>query len=169
MNRIVRFDRAVTKITQDLPAWFSPLMSVVTHLGSTPAILAALMFGYVESSTGTRKAFIFLSFSILANLALKHFVHRPRPDTIYVSLMRIKTHSFPSGHSFGSITTYGFMSYLILANMALPLSLIIALLIWVLIFLIGLSRVYLGAHYPTDVIGGWILGAISLYLAILIF
>ena len=76
-------------------------------------------------------------------------------------------YSFPSGHSMVATGFYGFLIYLIykeVKNKKIKYPLIVFLSI--LILLIGISRIYLGAHYATDVIGGWIIGAV--YLAFFI-
>jgi undecaprenyl-diphosphatase len=164
---IVRFDKRITGAVQSMPVQSRPFMYGITLCGSTFAILAVLALTYLYSDS-SKQAIILIVIAILLDLGLKQYLHRPRPDTLYVSHMRFKTHSFPSGHAFGSITTYGFLSYLALNNLSMPLGLVIAVLIWLLTILIGVSRVYLGAHYPTDVLGGWVLGAICLYAALVL-
>ena len=140
-------------------------MSGVTLIGNTLPVFTALFIGYIVAGDRLEKVFIFIGFSILINSALKQFIHRPRPDTIYVSKMRFKTHSFPSGHAFGTILAYGFLTYLLVTHLNNPLGYLLGGLIYILIVLVGISRVYLGAHYPTDVIGGWIFGLACLFLA----
>jgi membrane-associated phospholipid phosphatase len=168
MKAIVRFDTEVTEWVQSMPGWFSPIMNITTLLGSAVAVFITLGSGYLLSDT-KKGAFIFIAVAVLLNFALKQFIHRPRPDTLYVSLMRFKTHSFPSGHAFGSITAYGFVSYLGLLHLQTPLNILLAGLLWLLIIFIGLSRIYLGAHYTTDVIGGWILGSLCVMLVVKLF
>jgi undecaprenyl-diphosphatase len=168
MNTIVRFDKFVTGRLQNFPKWIRPIMIAATLTGNFVPIFTALLACYLFGSVNSRIAIAFLALAILLNTALKQFIHRPRPDTLYVSLMRFKTHSFPSGHAFGTITTYGFVAYLSATHLLLPINILVPLLLGMLIVLVGASRVYLGAHYPTDVIGGWILGILCLTGAILL-
>lgn len=104
--------------------------------------------------------------AMLANSLLKHFIHRTRPDTLYVSEMYFKTSSFPSGHAFGSTVVCGLLFYLSLKYLPEPWNLVAAASLGAFIFLVGVSRIYLGAHYPTDVIAGWILGGIVVTLIV---
>ncbi len=100
------------------------------------------------------------------NRIIKAIVKRPRPPR-RLQLVTETNYSFPSGHSMVSTGFYGLLIYLIYKNVEnkkIKYPLIVALSI--LILLIGISRVYLGAHYATDVIGGWIIGI--LYLVIFI-
>jgi undecaprenyl-diphosphatase len=94
---------------------------------------------------------------------------RDRPDDI-LSLIEEGGYSFPSGHANTSIIFYLFLAFLV--GRALKqrkhgdmLALIYALVI-ILIFLIGVSRVYLGVHYPSDIIAGWCLGGVLLTIFI---
>lgn len=91
------------------------------------------------------------------NFWFKQFFARPRPiDNRIIDEMG---YSFPSGHAMTSIVFYGFLIYLIYKycqNEKLKHYLIIGLVL--LIFLIGLSRVYLGVHYTSDVLAGFLLG-----------
>lgn len=88
--------------------------------------------------------------------ALKLLVHRSRPVYAGAQLAR-QSFSFPSGHAMGSFIGFGMLTYLIAAHWRLPrrvrLPTIVAATIIVL--LVGVSRVYLGAHYPSDVLGGY--------------
>lgn len=90
------------------------------------------------------------------NLVIKNIVQRPRP-TGY-RLIEETGYSFPSGHSMISMAFYGFAIYLIckyVKNKALKCTLTI--LLSLLIILIGASRIYLGVHYPSDVLGGFLI------------
>jgi len=116
----------------------------------------------------TRKSIAFASVPIglMLNTGLKLIVARPRPDTLYASNMLTKSFSFPSGHAYGSLLFFGLIAYYLCRGKRLKQQLLILIPTAVLVFLIGCSRVYLGAHYPTDVLGGWLLAAISLWIVI---
>ena len=96
---------------------------------------------------------------------LKRVIGRTRP--IGIALIEETGYSFPSGHSMVSFAFYGLIIYLIYKsklNNKLKTALII--LFMLIIFNIGLSRIYLGVHYTTDVIGGYMLGFITLTIFI---
>ena len=90
---------------------------------------------------------------------LKSVVHRTRPE-FAVRFLHSQSFSFPSGHSFGSIVAYGLLAFLIV-DFYRPIART-RRLVWIvaagLIVLIGISRTYLGVHYPSDVVGGWSAG-----------
>lgn len=101
--------------------------------------------------------------SELFSYLIKIFVHRTRPD---VSLLIEDTYSFPSGHATISIAFYGFITYVLIKNYK-KLGKIISLILGILLIgLIGFSRLYLGVHYTTDVLGGYIIGGIWLVIGI---
>lgn len=97
----------------------------------------------------------------------KSIVWARRPDTLYA--MDLHTTSFPSGHAADSVAIYGLIGYLMFTRMPQPYNFIGILLGIGAPLLIGMSRVYLGAHYPTDVIGGWVAAAVGLALIIIAF
>jgi membrane-associated phospholipid phosphatase len=98
-----------------------------------------------------------LVFGTVINLFLKDIFHRPRPD--YLPLVHEITYSFPSGHAMNSFIFYTCLAYFIIRNTkSRQVKIITAISAGSIIFLIGLSRVYLGAHFPSDVIAGYIAG-----------
>lgn len=106
-----------------------------------------------------------LLLSILLNLVLKEIFQRPRPDIN--RLIDEWGYSLPSGHSMVSMAFYGwlmYLSYKFIDNKYLKWSLISILAI--LIIVIGISRIYLGVHYTTDVIGGFLVSIAYLMIYI---
>jgi membrane-associated phospholipid phosphatase len=137
-----------------------------THYFLIPAnlFLAAFFLMKKERWYSIKIPVISLS-SLLLMFMLKQFFHRDRP--LVPLLQAAKGLSFPSGHALMSATFYGTLIYLVwknIKNEPAKYALIICLLL--LIFLIGLSRIYLRVHYPTDVIAGFCLGIIWLVLSL---
>ena len=92
--------------------------------------------------------------TVLTNQLLKHTIRRIRPD--HLRLIKESGFSFPSGHSMISIALYGTLIYLVykyIKNKLIKVLLIVSLII--LILGIGMSRIYLGVHYPSDILGGY--------------
>ena len=105
-------------------------------------------------------------FSSLIYIVLKNIIQRPRPP-IQERLIEEIGYSFPSGHSTNSIAFYGFIIYLIYNNIKNKLLRnILIIILSILIFLIGFSRIYLRVHYASDVIAGFCLGIICVILFI---
>jgi len=92
-------------------------------------------------------------------LALKGLFGRPRPSG--ETLTAAYGYSFPSGHAMMSVALYGFLILLLCAKRHKHRKLWVTALL-LLIFLIGISRVYLNVHYATDVLGGWFFGLVWL-------
>ncbi|MDA8227086.1 MAG: phosphatase PAP2 family protein [Desulfitobacterium hafniense] len=103
----------------------------------------------------------------LLNLFLKVIFHRTRPDIQH--LVKADGYSFPSGHAMISATFYGMLGYLLWLNFrehSIP-SWYVPVLTVGLIITIGVSRIYLGVHYPSDVIAGFAAGGVWLIACIL--
>lgn len=96
---------------------------------------------------------------------LKKILKRARPTGI--ALIKETGFSFPSGHSIVSFAFYGFIIYLIYkSSLKKPLKISLITLLALIILMIGLSRIYLGVHYTTDVIGGYALALVHLIIYI---
>jgi undecaprenyl-diphosphatase len=146
------------------PPWFEEAVRDVTSLGGTSMIvlITATVAGFLAMS-GTRHAAMLMVASVssgaLLMSVLKQVFARTRPDLVEHSA-RVFTESFPSGHATLSAITYltlGALLARVQARRALKAySLGVAI---TLTALVGVSRVYLGVHWPTDVLAGWCLGA----------
>lgn len=138
-------------------------LQTATMLGSTWWVAAmAGLVGVVEVALGRPRAGLTAAATIglaaLANTELKLVVARPRPDLLTPIVVE-PGYSFPSGHSLSAMAAYGVIAVLVgRSDLPRTARLVITGLLGLLVALIGLSRVYLGAHYPTDVIGGWLMG-----------
>jgi len=109
-----------------------------------------------------------LLISTALNLILKNIVQRPRP--IEYRLIDESGYSFPSGHSMVSAAFYGFMIYLIYVNIKnKKVKSLMMVLLSILVILIGTSRIYLGVHYTSDVIAGFLisLSYLLVYISII--
>lgn len=170
MKRLQQFDRRVNAVIRGWPETIRPFMSGVTFLGSPMLVLAIGFISYLSAAKqgqpALERAFIYAAAAYALNTLLKLSLHRRRPYNLDITTLGVKSYSFPSGHAFGTVIFYGLFSYLDFKYLIRPWNILIAALLWGLILLIGVSRVYLQAHYPSDVIGGWILGGLSLAIVI---
>src|SRR5260370_36869525 len=93
--------------------------------------------------------------ALVLDLALKYAFHRPRPVPFFGAAPH--SWSFPSGHSLFSFCIYGVLAGLFIARVkSWPLKIAIWCAAAALIGMIGLSRIYLGVHYPSDVLAGYL-------------
>lgn len=138
-----------------------PIVKVITNLGGITGIILIAVITSTILIIKKKKLmgillWINLACSALLNQILKRIVQRPRP-TEY-RLIEENGYSFPSGHSMISTAFYGFLIYLIFKNVKnkyVKWTSIIFLSI--LIALIGISRIYLGVHYTSDVMAGFVI------------
>lgn len=146
------------------PAWLEETVAEITSLGGYPILVAliAVVAGYLLVVRKFGPAlFVMLSVGLgtVVSQLLKLAYDRPRPDLVN-HLVAIHTSSFPSGHA-----TMSTVVYLTLASLIARLSddwrvRVYVISVAVLLSLaVGVSRVYLGVHWPSDVMAGWALGA----------
>lgn len=146
------------------------LMSSVTTLGFFwPAASIALAATLVLTLAGLRLESWFTIASLssfLLNATLKIVVGRPRPDELVVAFPEASPYGFPSGHVMHFVALYGFLLYVAWTRLPPSRWRTAALgVLALLLILIGPSRVYLGAHWPSDVAVGYLIGA--LWLAVI--
>jgi undecaprenyl-diphosphatase len=163
-NYILKSLREPNDISQPIfPEWVTDAMKDITSLGSaTIIILFTLMItGYLLLQKKYSLLLFILAATLggaLINLGLKEFVGRARPTEV-THLLEENSLSFPSGHSMMSAIVYltqATLLTMIEKNRRAKFFIISVALI--LTILIGLSRIYIGVHYPTDVLAGWIAG-----------
>lgn len=169
-NLFKDFDTRVNADVGQWPHWLNSYMHVVSFIG-LPIItlsISALVISWGVAHTNTRlwMAGGAAAATIGLNAIIKLIFQRDRPETGYVEEMLIHSYSFPSGHSAGSMVVYGLLAYLALHSLPTPWGIVTAILLGILILSIGISRIYLGAHFATDVLGGWLIGAIGLVVII---
>lgn len=164
-----RFDDRVTHQIQAWPRQWRGYFKQMTLIGQPVfALLAAAAVSYYGEYFHVWQlmiAGVVVALSALLASSLKLVLRRKRPLTDYAAAMFFKTYSFPSGHAAASISCYGLVVYLCLAS-GNPLIVATGVLLIPVVLSIGVSRVYLGAHFPSDIIGGWFFGGLGLALAI---
>jgi undecaprenyl-diphosphatase len=146
-------------------------LRAVTVAGGVPAIVLLTVAGFVVLLV--RKRFVLATVWVLAagggglfDLIIKQAIGRERP--INPDAVVTETNgSFPSGHAMGSVVGYGMLGYLlVLHQRRRRLRLVIIAGLTALVLLIGLSRVYLRAHYFSDVLGGFCIGTVWLTVCV---
>jgi undecaprenyl-diphosphatase len=100
------------------------------------------------------------------NLFLKSFLGRERPE-LWERVIEVKHLSYPSAHAMNSVVIYGLICYYLM-NQFKPWRWLILTFTFIFVMLIGLSRLYLGVHWPTDIIAGYIMGFVWLSIAIIL-
>ena len=163
------FDIAVRNFFYSLRAeWLTPLVIALTHLGdkTTCIIICAVLILYPKTTLryGLPTAAVAITASSL-NHYLKTVFLRPRPDITY-HIIEQGGWSFPSGHSISALVLFGMLILMIRRNVKdKKKANILTAILLIPCFGIGLSRIYVGVHYPTDVLAGWCLGIIILMIA----
>ena len=172
---LANYDTAVTNFFIDFrsPA-ITTVFTFITNFGDTLGYvimfsLSAIFFYWIlKSWKYVAQIALVMILALGSNLLLKKTIDRARPVSEH--LVEVETLSFPSGHATMAMAFYGFIIYLIFS---LPINKFIKFfLITIFAFLIlgiGLSRIYLGVHYPSDVFGGFIAGFIWVVFCVMIF
>lgn len=164
-----RFDDRLTHQIQALPKGWRGYFRQMTLIGQPVfALLAAAAVSYYGEYSNNWQmilAGMIVAIAMLLASSLKFVLRRKRPLTDYAANMFFKTYSFPSGHAAASTSCYGLIVYLCIAS-GNPFIVATGFALLPIVISIGISRVYLGAHFPSDIIGGWIFGGIGLAIAI---
>lgn len=151
--------------------WLTPIVKSITYMGNEQFIIGLCILLLLIKSTryhyGIPVSAGAIAITIL-NKLIKHAVGRTRPDDI-VHLISQGGMSFPSGHSITSMFVCGILICQIRRHVKDKRTAnILTTLLTIPMLLIGSSRIYLGVHYPTDVLAGWSLGIIAITVSLMI-
>jgi undecaprenyl-diphosphatase len=131
-------------------------------------ISTIIAYGVFKHWKSVVQTIFVLMLASISNMILKRFIDRARPGIEH--LVSVETLSYPSGHAMSAMAFYGFVIYLFVRfriNRYLKAGIIVLLVF--IILSIGISRIYLGVHFPSDIAGGYIAGFIWVAFCILIF
>lgn len=165
---------AITGGVEDAPAWFSYLARDLTSLGGITvlSLLVTSITVFLLLRGHKRTAIALLAITVsgwLMSHALKIAIARPRPDLVPHGMIET-TASFPSGHSFVSMVVFvtlgGMLSRVEADRRVRAYLFYLALAISIVI---GATRIFLGVHWPSDVIGGWMFGLLWIIIGMRVF
>ncbi|MGB4985778.1 MAG: phosphatase PAP2 family protein [Erysipelotrichaceae bacterium] len=145
----------------------TPMLTKIAIFISNSGFIYGYLTYFIILLITKNKHFIYILTNLIiifsTNTLIKFIIQRPRPQ--YFPLMVETSPSFPSGHSISSMAFFGSLIYLIHSS-NIKHKLLYINLLSLLILSIGLSRIYLGVHYPSDVLGGFSIGMILLIINI---
>ncbi len=168
------------QITRDIQLinipFFTFLMSAVSWPGFNPqsmiiaGLVILLIYGFGLHWEAVM-ALVAAVFSTAINVLVKDLIQRPRPTTGSVKVIAIlNSYSFPSGHVMFYLGFFGFIGFLAFTLLKPSLKrTILLVLLSSLIILIGVSRIYLGEHWASDVLGAYLLGTLTLVLIVQVY
>lgn len=172
---VERFDLAIIQYVQGLESvYLTKIMLVFTNIGSFPFvitifIITSLFLFFVLHHRS--ELFLYTGLLIvtqIVNQLLKTFFQRTRPE--FHRLVEIGGYSFPSGHAMTAFTVYTILTFLLWRHIRTTFGRFLLLAVSILfILLIGISRIYLGVHFPSDIIGGYSMSAFLCGIGIWIF
>ena len=145
------------------PPWLESVMRDITALGSSAvlAIVTLALAGFLFITARRSLSLLLIlavSLGTVLSNTLKFMLARPRPDLV-AHVVQVHTMSFPSGHAMLSAVTYLTVGALLAHDQSsFRVKIYILSIAVFLSLLVGISRVYLGVHYPTDVLAGWAVG-----------
>lgn len=169
------FDVTLTNAVQSFkPAWFNALMVGLTWMGFGPqAYIITLLILLFLFASGLKWEMVTALFSVIGSsllgLGIKVLIDRPRPSAdVVVVLNQLSDFSFPSGHVLFFTVFFGFMVFLAFTLLKRSWWRTILLVVLIgMVSLIGVSRVYVGQHWASDVMAAYLLGSLWLTLTVL--
>lgn len=167
-----------SQVSDYIQSYRNPILTdyfvFVTELGDALGyviiftLCTILFYWLFKSWKYVGKLALVLVLALSSNLILKQLINRARPDVEH--LVTVQTLSYPSGHAMMAMAFYGLLIYLVHEFRIRKLyKILLTILFSVLILSIGISRIYLGVHYPSDIAGGFIAGFIWVVFCVMIF
>lgn len=172
---IASFDTAVIAFVQGLETpWLTSIMKVFTWIGSGYVVASIALIGFIVLYFVLhyrQQAFLLIvviAGSVIFNSVLKNYFKRERPEIHRI--LDANGFSFPSGHSMMAFALYAILAYIAWRNVRTMTSRVVLLLFTAfMIIIIGASRIYLGVHYPSDIVGGFAVSALWVTIAITVY
>jgi undecaprenyl-diphosphatase len=172
---LAQFDVEVTNYVMSFKSsHLTNYFIAVTNIGDVYGYLVifgacSLLFYLIfKSWSHVLQLSLVLFLALSSNLALKEMVDRQRPTLEH--LVTVETLSYPSGHAMTAMAFYGFLIYMFSTfRIGLFFKILIAIALSLFILSIGISRIYLGVHFPSDVAGGFIAGFFWVIFCVLTF
>ncbi|MBY0124080.1 phosphatase PAP2 family protein [Bacillus sp. S/N-304-OC-R1] len=172
-KELYQFDMNIINIIQGLISERNTeIMKAFTFLGSSKSIILISIITIMLMIIYKKRWEVFFFIlaiigSALFNLLLKWIFHRARP--VIHPIIQEKGYSFPSGHAMMSFVLYGMLTYfLILFYEKKTAKIMTFIMFFILVLFIGISRIYLGVHYPSDVLAGYSAGGAWLTMCLIL-
>ena len=146
--------------------FFDTFFKTITKLGNTITIIILVIILILTLKKEDKYLIgINVVTTVLTNQILKHIIRRERPP--HLRLIKEGGFSYPSGHAMISIALYGMLIYIVNKNIKNKyLKITLTIILSLIILGIGLSRIYVGVHYPSDILSGYILSLVIIILVV---
>lgn len=157
-------------VTMKMNDFFTNMHHVFTFLGSTLFIIILTIFFFILFLILKKKNYAFIValviiLSTVMNNVVKLIIRRARPQVL--QLVTEKSFSFPSGHTMAAVSLYGILLYLLIkSNVNKKIKIFLSIILGIIPVLVGISRIYLGAHFTSDIMGGALLSLTLLMIEI---
>ncbi|WP_162805793.1 phosphatase PAP2 family protein [Sporosarcina sp. PTS2304] len=174
LHTITSFDDPIIDVVQGMEApWLTTIMKTFTTIGSTTIVVLLSLSALAILFWKKHRAQAVLLVSVIAgtgilNQVLKFIFKRERPD--FHRLIDIGGFSFPSGHTMMAFSLYTILAYIVWRNLQFTWSRTLVVIVAVFMTsMIAVSRIYLGVHFPSDIVGGvlasalWLISSIAMY------
>ncbi|MGG4267250.1 phosphatase PAP2 family protein [Peribacillus simplex] len=174
-NEYLKFDEDVISFVQGMESpLLTNIMKFFTYIGSTSVliILSLFILFFLYKVLKHRLELILFSAVMIGspvlNLMVKLFFQRARPDLH--RLIDISGYSFPSGHAMNAFSLYSILTFLLWRHITAKWARVLLILFsMTMILSIGISRIYLGVHYPSDIIAGYLASGFWITISIWFF
>ena len=174
-----KIDLAITLALQSIDfVWFDLIMRFLSDIGdviwgSLILMLFVILGILIKRYKAALMLFISGVGSVLISESIKFLIHRPRPDPLLIEQLDkfTRADSFPSGHVLFAIGVYGFLLFFTFTELKerLLLRKVLLVIFSLPVLLMGLSRIYVGAHWFSDVLGAYLIGFVWLNLVIFLY